>query len=229
MKIEDDFVFHPFHCAYVADTIDRLILADKKVAIERRENFWTIGMSTYKDGYKDLDAAQVKDNNLMMWAAFGDLLRFQLEWFEDLLKAEVDYFPNLPLPGFHVFKYCKEFEQPLARPHVDVPFNKYDWGKRVGYDGIFTWVVPVEVPEGAGMFVWDLDAMDMHKMGAEVVVAQARATDPALFVEHKVDRMCLHSGKWVHMIKPFEKETDSMRITLQGHAVFIDGVWRLYW
>ena len=45
----------------------------------------------------------------------------------------------------HVFKYCKEFEEPLARPHVDVPFNKYDWGSDIGHENIFTHVVPVEL------------------------------------------------------------------------------------
>lgn len=226
----DEFKFYPFYVSHLAPQIKRIVEAELDVAIKRRDNFWTIGMSTYKDGLDDLDKLKVAHNNARMRVLFGDLYDFMAQFFSDMHSQPVQYMPDLPLPGFHVFKYCKDFEQPLARPHVDVPFNKYDWVNEVkGIDDIFTPVVPVEVPEGAGFRVWDLTASDMHKQGAEAIVLKARTAKPQGFVSHIPNRMCVHSGTVVHQIKPFDGPTDKWRITLQGHAVLLNGVWNLYW
>lgn len=203
------------------------------VGIKRRDNFWTIGSASYKDKGKYTEQEYLKyvaKKNLQLLDIFPEFYRFQLEYFSDLLKATVQYMPDVSIPGFHVFKYCKEFEKPLARPHVDVPFNQFDWGKRVGYNTIFTHVVPVEVPDKAGMWVWDITADDIDEYGFDKCKEYIETHEPFDTVYHYTDNMIFHSGRFAHQIKPFERgQENKWRITLQSHAVKMDGVWYLYW
>lgn len=234
MNLDKEFTYTPFHVSYLARKIrsaciDEMAGSGLPNVIRRRDSFWTVGMATYKDGYKDLDPKTVKENNAILYNYFEDLYRYQLDHFAYLTDKPVKYMEGLPLPGFHVFKYCEDFTKPLARPHVDVPYNKYDWGRSIGEGEIFTHVVPVELPDNAGMYVWDLTAYDMAIRGENTVVLEARSTPPKALIPHKVDMCCTHSGMIVHQIKPFDGPTDKWRITLQSHAVFKDGAWQLYW
>lgn len=228
MSLRDQFETIPFDITHHAETIKDLCL--RGCGIKRIDNFWTLGLATYKDGYNNLDLGLVENSNVFLKSMFPDLYRDQLEILSEVLQAPVKYMAGMPLPGFHVFKYCKEFEQPLARPHVDVPFNKYNWGGEVsGVKDIFTHVVPIEIPENAGMNVWDLTALDMHEQGEEYIVSKARFSYPVDVINYKLGEIIIHSGEIVHQIKPFDGPTDKWRITLQSHAVFKDGCWQLYW
>lgn len=223
----DQFESIPFKTSHLAGHIKLLI--NDGCGIERIPNFWTLGMATYKDGYNNLDLKKVAAYNDFLMSEFTQLYRDQLEVISDIFGKPVKYMAGMPLPGFHVFKYKKEFEEPLARPHVDVPFNKYDWGSEIGHEDIFTHVCPVEIPDGGGMDIWDMCAMDMHDRGAEFVVQKARSTPPDFEYIYEPDTMVFHSGKLVHRIKPFIGPTEKWRISLQSHAVFKDGCWQLYW
>lgn len=225
--LEDEFKTIDWDISRYAPEIKRLVEAGR--AIPRVENFWTVGLATYKDGYSGLDNQLIHGFNNFLLSTFPELYADQLIILSDFLKAPVKYMENMPVPGFHVFKYCKEFEEPLARPHVDVPFNKYSWGCEVGHGDIFTHVAPVEVPDKSGMNYWDLTAMDMHTLGEDFIVQEARKTKPLGLIKYEIGKAIVHSGKVVHQIKPFEGPTDKWRITLQSHAVFKDGSWQLYW
>lgn len=238
LNITDEFRTFPFHVSYLAKPIKELIAWDTGTtpqhnpAIIRRDNFWTVGATSYKDkDGKTQDEFEkfVLKYNVRLLDHFEPLYKFYLEWFEFMLRRKCVYMPGMPIPGFHVFKYCKDFEKPLARPHVDVPFDKFDWGKTVGYHTIFTPVIAVEVPEDAGMYVWDVTAEDIDEHGVEKVLQMLPTIEPFDFVGHKPDQMIYHSGRFVHQIKPFSGPTDKWRITMQAHAVLMDGVWNIYW
>lgn len=231
-KLEKDFVFKPFMVSHLANVIKDLVTTKDDVVVERIPGkFWTVGTASYKDkdrlGGEYEYVAETINHRLIH--LMPHLYGFFLSYFADLLGKPTAFMPGCSMPGFHVFKYCPEFEQPLARPHVDVPFNKFDWGIEHGYDGIFTPVVPVEMPKGGGMRVWDITAEEIHERGVDAVLAESKHKPWDLFIDHKVNRMCIHSGKYVHQIDPFKGPTDTWRITLQGHAVLIDGVWYFYW
>ena len=229
MNAEKDFIPFPFHVSYLAFTLKNFLHTNSPVVRPRHPHFWTVGMTTYKDKANILQEFWdkfVMRNNSELWATFPELYRFQLEWFEHHLGAPCRYMPGHPMPGFHVFSYCEEFEQPLARPHVDVPENDYSFTK---FKDIFTHVVPVEMPKGGGMRVWNISCEDFHSKGVDACLLKARTTKPDSFVEHKPDQMILHSGKYMHQIEPFKKPTDTWRITLQSHAIWHDGFWNLYW
>jgi len=228
MNLREEFVHIPFDLTHLAPKVKDLCL--NGCGIKRIDNFWTLGMATYKDGYTDLDIDRIERSNHFLLSMFPELYKEQLELFTEVLQRPVKYMSGMPLPGFHVFKYCKEFEQPLARPHVDVPFNKYNWGREVkSIDDIFTHLVPVELPENAGMNIWDLTALDMYEQGEDYIVSKARFSKPIDVIKYNLGEATVHSGEIVHQIKPFDGPTDKWRITLQSHAVFKDGCWQLYW
>ena len=229
MDFEKEFKAFPFHVSYLSFTLKNLLHTNSPVVKVRRPNFWTVGMATYLDKANiptEYWERFVMQNNSEMWALFPTFYKFQLEWFEYHLQGPVRYMPGQPMPGFHLFKYCEEFEKPLARPHVDVPENDYNFDK---FKDIFTHVVPVEMPEGGGMKAWNITSLDFAKRGVQACLLAARTGKPEYFVNHKRDQMILHSGKYMHQIKPFSGPTEDWRITLQSHAVWHDNFWNLYW
>jgi len=226
-----EFIRHPFHVSYTARTVKNVV-DSLPLAIKHRENFWTVGSASYKDRsvrtkheYEEF----VKLKNDQLLEVFPHLYCFMLQFFEHALNAKVRFMDGVSIPGFHVFKYCKEFEEPLARPHVDVPYDQFDWGSRVGLHTLFTAVIPVEIPKRAGMYVWDFTSDDLHRVGIEEMKKKVESEEPVGTVFYKVDEMVMHSGLYVHQIKPFEPDQGGWRITLQLHAVLLDEVWYLYW
>lgn len=231
LDISTEFIRHPLHVSYTSQLVKNVV-SSLPLAIKHRDNFWTVGSASYKDrGVRTKHEYEefVNKKNSELMHIFPHLYRYLLMFFEHTLNAKVSYMPGVSIPGFHVFKYCKEFEKPLARPHVDVPYDQFDWGSRVGKHTLFTVVVPVEIPENAGMYVWDYTSDDLHKQGVDVMRQKVESEKPVGTVFYTVDQMIMHSGLYVHQIKPFEREDKNWRITLQMHAVLLDDVWRLYW
>lgn len=231
LDLTKEFIAHPLHVSYTAPLVKR-VCDSLPLAIKHRDNFWTVGSASYKDrGVRTKHEYEefVKKKNSELLRIFPDLYRYLLMFFEHTLNAKVKYLPDVSIPGFHVFKYCKDFEKPLARPHVDVPYDQFDWGSRVGKHTLFTVVAPVEIPQGAGMYVWDYTSDDLHKHGIDEMRKKVETEKPEGTVLYRVDQMIMHSGLYVHQIKPFVGPTEKWRITLQLHAVLLDDVWRLYW
>lgn len=231
LNLDREFKRYPFHVSYLAPLLKALPLIPGP-AIKRRENFWTIGSASYKDKERFTEFEYEKfvmEKNVQLLDHMPYFYNFFLKWFEHHLQTPCQYMPNVSIPGFHVFRYDPEFEKPLARPHVDVPFNKFDWGKKNGYHNIFTPVAAVEIPPGAGMYVWDVTAEDIDEHGVNKVLDTLPTIEPKGLVSHKTDTMLLHSGRFVHQIKPFSGPTETWRITLQAHAILLDGVWNFYW
>lgn len=216
----------------MAPTIKK-ICESSSLAIKRLDNFWTVGSASYKDRklytnqeYTDL----VTRTNGQLIEVFPDFYKFQLEYFSYLLKAECQYMPEVSIPGFHVFKHCPEFEEPVARPHVDAPFNLFDWGRRVGKHTIFTHVAALEIPPGAGMRVWNVTGEDIQEHGFDTVMKELPRLDPVGDVVYRKNELIVHSGLYLHQINPFlHGQEGTWRITLQSHAVLLDGTWYLYW
>lgn len=231
LDLTREFIRHPFFVSHMTSTVKNIV-DSLPLAIKKQDNFWTVGSASYKDrGVRTKHEYDlfVAEKNEQLLHIFPHFYRFLLEFFSHTLDSHCEFMPDVSIPGFHVFKYCKEFEKPLARPHVDAPFNLFDWGKRVGTDNLFTAVVPLEIPENAGMYVWDIKAEEIQEKGWEHVKQRAETEDYAGLIKYHVDQMVVHSGLYLHQIKPFDGPTKEWRITLQLHAVKMDDIWRLYW
>lgn len=193
--------------------------------------FWTLGRASYKDFHLPEYYECAEATNRILYDAFPNFYNEQLWFFETMLKAPVKYMKGVSLPGFHIFKSCEEFTRPMARPHVDIPYDNFEWGKTVDMDQIFTHVIPVALPsDGAGMNVWwNYGVKDIAEFGVDNCLALLQSAKPDV-IEHQVDMMLFHSGKFFHQIEPFRSHRDGeWRITLQSHAMKKDGTWYLYW
>ena len=91
-----------------------------------------------------------------------------------------------------------------------------------------TLTVSFQLPAvGGGLLIWPLsyEAHDPQKP-----LSEAASTLKATLHEYSLGELLLHDGNQLHQIDasrlPVEGEA---RVTLQGHAVRLDGTWHLYW
>lgn len=193
--------------------------------------FWTLGRASYKDYHLHNYATLAYDMNEILREQFKDFYKDQLQFFADKLKAPCKYRDDISLPGFHIFQSHPAFLNPMARAHVDVPFNNFKWGRDMTMDSVFTHVGAVQMPRAGGCMRawWDVGVKELADYGLEYCLKEIEKT-PGEEVEHVVDTMIIHSGAFFHRVDPFrEHEPDGWRITLQSHAIKLDGVWYLYW
>ena len=91
----------------------------------------------------------------------------------------------------------------------------------------------MEVPDNSGMNVWDITSEDIHNYGYNNLIHLLPETELAGMIPHIKDTLVMHSGRFLHQIKPFDKGNGTSktvwRITLQSHAIRIDNAWYLYW
>lgn len=232
LNICEEFKKYEFQISHLKEKIIQLIANRDAAAVKRIDNFWTVGSASYKDRplYTEHEYQNyIKLMNEIMLQEFKELYKYQIHYFEKLTGKKCTYRKDVSIPGFHCFRGCKEFEQPLARPHVDIPHNQFDWGQHSTYEEIFTHVVGVSIPKGAGMTIWPITSKDIAQHG----IAEIKKILPKIsshYLPHKENQLVKHSGRWLHQIKPFRKNQEGeWRITLQSHAILIDDVWNLYW
>lgn len=214
-------------------------------------DFYTIGGVTYIDGLSNLEEYYKYSSlvNPVLKEYFGWLYEIVI----DKLSKEIgpcELVDGLAHPGFHIFghqpgyhTYSHTIEyvtRPLATIHYDLQQNKHldFWKKFKEYDleDCLSFTLCIEVPtSGGGLNTWnepglreydpknsysmEVKCMDYGDMGA-----------PTAVVPYTEGKMFYFVGKLLHQIAPSAQSLSSKdrRITLQGHGVKCDGVWRLY-
>ena len=215
--------------------------------------FYTLGASNYFDiaynpqlpYYK-----MAKEYNPILLKHLGWLYERLADTLAQQLDAPVGYRETLALPGFHIFLSHKAFEQPkdlthqewfrhrynpevVGSPiHCDTPHLVVDWGTKQGIDfsNPMSFTLTIALPKsGAGMYVWDLRLDETVSLSETELLNLLNSRDKKLY-SYKVGNMTLHSGFNYHQIAPMSNiEPDDVRITLQGHGLFYQGYWQLYW
>jgi hypothetical protein len=198
---------------------------------KRQERFYTLGTALYLD--KNIDPLvyerSLESNNLFLKLNFSDLYNRVLNTLQQELKNPVSYEPTLALPGFHIFLSNPEFVKQGGKIHFDLQFKQTSWHsyKEIDWDNPISFTLALALPlNGGGLYYWDkpYDPQDLANPASAVSNLSPH------YIEYKVGKMVLHSGLLIHQIAPAKEyhEEDS-RITLQGHAIRADGVWRVYW
>jgi len=161
------------------------------------------------------------------------------------LHAPVDVAAGLPAPGFHVFvgaaiprTDCVARASDCASSHFDLQYRRIDWERRyaeVDLSETISFTLPLRLPAaGGGLTVWE--ALTLERMrdalaaGRFADLASAAHAVPGEDVRYAVGTLVVHGGHVLHQIAgvPRASVLDE-RITLQGHGVFADGAWRVYW
>jgi hypothetical protein len=196
--------------------------------------FYTLGSASYLDarGENHNYYNQAKVNNL--------ILNESLEWFyrklvnslELYLQAPVNITKTLAIPGFHIYLGFKLFELSTSSIHCDLQYNLVNWEKpeQTDFENPISFTLPISLPQkGGGLNLWDITYQDTLRAGKQELKELAK-TKRKTFYPYQIGQMIVHSGLTVHQaaigkdLKPGED-----RITLQGHGLFSQGSWQLYW
>ena len=189
---------------------------------------------------------------------FPDLLNIIKNKLSYILNAECFFDENLSLPGFHIFyPNHVDACLPLTSLHIDLPYelhedyfkNKYS---SIDFDFPLTFTLALRLPKTGGfLWYWDKDGWDKktkencYELYDDIdekykSIFQDGDKTPTLkeyeeFLKPKrliyeVGYLVLFRGNPLHQIGPFENplDKDDLRITLQGHGLFCDSKWILY-
>lgn len=168
--------------------------------------------------------------NKILEENFGDLYQRIRTTLEGHLKAPVSNLGKGGLPGFHIFLGHARLSELPPSLHFDRQHTQLGSASAAAapLEDRLTLTISFQLPAaGGGLLIWPLsyEAYDPQRPLSEA----AAALEPALH-EYSLGELLLHDGNQLHQIDarrlPVEGEA---RVTLQGHAVRLDGTWHLYW
>lgn len=196
--------------------------------------FYTLGTASY------LDAAEDQQKYYQLAQQYNPILRDRLEWLyqkvakslTQLLNAPTNYSHSLAIPGFHVFLSSKIFEQPVSSVHTDLQYQLVDWesSDKINFDDALSFTLAICLPKfGGGLNVWDVDHQEINEIPKSELGELIKSRKKS-FYPYQIGHLIIHSGHTLHQIAPAQNiQFDDERITLQGHSVFSQGAWQLYW
>lgn len=196
--------------------------------------FYTLGAASYLDAGKKGEffyRMKAKRFNPLLKEHFGSLYQRVAEVLEKETGRPVVYEENYGYPGFHIFLFSETFEYNIASVHFDLQFQELTWRyKEIDKLHPLSITLPIALPgAGGGMYCWDIHHQDVKDLPRTELEKRSREEEPVL-IEYTPGQAVVHEGLLLHQIAPAEgmKENDE-RITLQGHGLYCDGAWHLYW
>jgi predicted O-methyltransferase YrrM len=205
--------------------------------------FYTLGEASYLAlGFEGRSVEDYLRDAGSLWEWAGDAVQTLFERVRRALAHQLDqpveYPDTVPSPGFHIFIGAAIPREDCASCHFDgqhrfIPWDR--WYESVDLDHTISFTLPLKLPaSGGGLTVWE--SLTLERVRDDIVheriadIPSAAHVTPSTTIAYSVGRMVLHGGHLLHQIAgvPRVSVTDE-RITLQGHGVFADGSWRLYW
>jgi hypothetical protein len=201
-----------------------------------KAEFFTLGAASYLDGGEDY-VARAGIKNPVLAADFGDLHERVRATLVGSLGAPCTFEPRFALPGFHIWRVPGIPTRPEASLHFDLQYQRLPFTPQVhaGLARPISFTLPLTLPRrGGGLTTWDVTFEQVNEFyrrtGYSVTLADLTSLLTARHHAYEAGTLVLHSGHTLHQIAPVaEVDPDDERITLQGHGVFYDGGWRLYW
>jgi hypothetical protein len=196
--------------------------------------FYTLGKASYLDAVQDKEKyyREAQIYNPILQENFGELYERLSHSLSTTLDASVAYYDKAAMPGFHIFLAHKAFELPMGSIHMDLQYRSLDWSLPEPLDSypLVSFTLAISLPKsGGGLNLWDIHHQEVAKL-SQVEFSKLIPEREQKFCNYQVGTMIIHSGHQVHQIAPAKNIiAGDMRITLQGHALFFDNVWHLYW
>ena len=202
--------------------------------------FCTLGAASYLDcgEYKD-----PKDTYQQKAARLNPLLEENFDWLyqrvqqrlETLLNAPVSYKQDAALPGFHLWLSEAIPTRDLVSMHCDLQYQHLSWpdSAPLDFSKTLSFTLPIQLPKtGGGLDLADFNHLEFlqmlptHKIDWQLIPRfRNRHIHP-----YQIGQLVMHSGYTMHRVAPTSRAMpDDKRVTLQGHAVLVDGGWQLYW
>lgn len=228
--VNNDYLLSKEKCK---SCIDKIMLMPDMWLQRAPFDFYTLGAASYLDGPCSANSYiqnRTRYNHLLQ-STFQDIYTLILDYFEDIL-GPCCFHPKLGLPGFHIFSVKPGqsllpatilFAQKGGSIHLDIQYKHHDslWTDftEVTWDQPLSFTLALAIPSvGAGMNVWP-SANSIE----ECIEADAER------IRYKQGGLVWFIGPLYHQIAPiFQSSPSDQRITLQGHGLFCDGKWVLY-
>ena len=215
--------------------------------------FFSLGAASSTDASSSLLRYQELARETNVW--FEERLPWMHTRVEEILSGRIGdckIEKDLAWPGFHIF-HIPRFLNPIAililEKVTNLPVDKisplvhYDrqhrllrehWRnyKSFDFDKTLSFTIPVLVPEkGTGMNLFKPDANSGQSICLDSVECLPIVECiEKISVEYRKGVCLYHTGKILHQanITRENMKPGEHRITIQGHGVMCDGVWRLY-
>ncbi len=202
--------------------------------------FYTVGAASYIDATSRIPPPRYSE----ILVETNPVLRESLPWLyarlmfklSVYLQAVVRTADELALPGFHVWEGLHVPTSSLSI-HFDLQYLSIPWPgvQRADRSRPLSFTLPIALPrQGGGLNSWDLSyeaqAATSHATGRYVPVEELARTRTRTFHRYEQGVLTLHSGHTLHQIAAVDEAyPDDERMTLQGHGLFCDGAWTIYW
>ena len=212
-----------------------------------RAPFWTLGAVSYLDHVASPSRYNKHRDYL------NPVLIKKFNWIYDIIIEKLHREFQEPVvidgflshPGFHIFsakigdtiepEYLKMFEQPLGSVHVDVQYEEHIeyWKtfKEVDFQNTLSFTIPIKLPKhGGGLYTWK-DKVNPYSFNYTTNENKLDELEsPSVSNLYNKGEMIYFIGHLLHQMMPgTQLQPTDRRITVQGHGVKCDGVWRLYW
>ena len=203
-------------------------------------SFYTVGAASYIDAAPSTAPPRYSE----ILAETNPVLREHFHWLyarlmNELsahLQATVRTAEELALPGFHVWQGLTVPTSSVSI-HFDLQYMSIPWSDvgRSDRNRPLSFTLPIALPRGGGgLNTWDLTyeeqtanfrATRKYRPVEEMAKLRTRTFHP-----YTLGVLALHSGHRLHQIAAVDRAyPDDERITLQGHGLFCDGAWTIYW
>ena len=176
--------------------------------------------------------ARARELNSLLRDNFPVVYERTLQALSGALDAKAEFYTGCALPGFHIFGPSPAYASSDAHlPHVDRQYRSLDWknSSEIDFGGAISFTLPVELPAGGGgLRIWDINLFDVEGWDKDEAKKRIGAA-PSHNYDYEVGRMVVHQGHSLHRIAPWNPQPGEHRITVQGHGLFFDDRWNLYW
>jgi hypothetical protein len=202
--------------------------------------FYTVGAASYIDAVPQTPPPRYQEilveTNPVLREHFDWLYARLMNKLSVHLQAAVRTANELALPGFHVWQGLDVPTSPTS-VHFDLQYTSIPWPDlgRSDLSRPLSFTLPIALPRGGG-------GLNSWEISYEEQVAHFQATresTPAeempklrtrTFHPYTPGVLALHSGHTLHQIAAVDQAyPDDERITLQGHGLYCDGAWTIYW
>jgi hypothetical protein len=219
-------------------------------------DFYTIGSTSYQEGmtHSERYTAQMNKMNPILKKNFEWIYDLVIEKLTEQI-GPCEIIDDLGHPGFHVLGHppgqlnnkltMKLSQKPLFKIHEDRPYAhqkaRMVWAKfkDVTIHNSLTWTLLLESPKcGSGLAIWDesvLKQYDTNKELSDYVRGLSHYQEylnhrpPDSVVSYNLGESFFFKGVLLHQIAPFiSLEENERRITMQGHGLLCDGIWRIF-
>jgi len=155
----------------------------------------------------------------------------------------------LGYPGFQIFGHKPNcfnkiedillMQQPNGNIHTDkqheVHMHIWNEFKNVDLTNILSFTLSIELPStGGGLCSWDSESIKKHEIDDKFTKMIKNSNyykkmNNLSVISYKIGSLFYFVGPILHQIAPgFEIKPTDRRITMQGHGIMCDNIWRIY-